>query len=249
MEKKAVKELIFKLADDLLIIGHRNSEWIGLAPLLEEDISYASIAQDKVGQSRVLYNLLNQLGEVDADTLAFMRHANKFHNCTLVELPCLEYEQTLVRHFLFDEAQTVYFNALKSSTQPDLAAFATKFMGEIKYHTLHARSILKRLLHGSQEAHDKIQGAIAELWPYCGGIFEPSPYETEQNTAGVILPSSELKARWIAAVTAYLEPLGVHVDASLLAHEGGRKGHHTEHLEPLLTEMSEVFKLDPAAEW
>jgi len=30
---------------------------------------------------------------------------------------------------------------------------------------------------------------------------------------------------------------------------GGRIGKHTEHLQPLLDEMSEVFRIDPTAEW
>ena len=30
---------------------------------------------------------------------------------------------------------------------------------------------------------------------------------------------------------------------------GGRNGEHSEHLQPLLDEMSEVFKEDPTADW
>jgi len=30
---------------------------------------------------------------------------------------------------------------------------------------------------------------------------------------------------------------------------GGRAGKHSEHLQPLLDEMSEVFRIDPMAEW
>ena len=47
----AVKELLYKMADDALIIGHRYSEWIGLGPVLEEDIAFGSLAQDKVLES------------------------------------------------------------------------------------------------------------------------------------------------------------------------------------------------------
>ncbi|HCN36729.1 MAG TPA: phenylacetate-CoA oxygenase subunit PaaI, partial [Bacteroidetes bacterium] len=66
-----VKDLLFKMADDELILGHRNSEWTGLGPILEEDIAFSSMAQDKLGQAQAIYNLLNQMGEQDADTLAF----------------------------------------------------------------------------------------------------------------------------------------------------------------------------------
>ena len=81
INEKALKELLYKIADDLLILGHRNSEWTGIGPLLEEDIAFSSMAQDKIGQSLVLFELLHGLGEADPDTVAFMRNSNQFHNC------------------------------------------------------------------------------------------------------------------------------------------------------------------------
>jgi len=249
MFSSALKELTLKLADDLLIIGHRHSEWIGLGPLLEEDISFASIAQDKVGQSRVLYNLLHQWGEPDADTQVFTRKATAYTNCTLVELPAPDYELALLRHFLFDEAQAVIFNALRSSTQPDLAAFAAKFSGEIKYHTLHARAMLKRLCAGSEEARTRIATALEVLWPYAGGIFEASPYEDTLLAEGVLEAFTALKSRWLQEVQAFLAGLDMYPEAALLNHEGGRVGQHTPYLQPMLDEMGEVYNLDPSAEW
>ena len=51
MNQVALKEILYKIADDQLILGHRNSEWTGFGPLLEEDIAFSSMAQDKIGQS------------------------------------------------------------------------------------------------------------------------------------------------------------------------------------------------------
>jgi 1,2-phenylacetyl-CoA epoxidase catalytic subunit len=36
MNTEAIKDLLYKMADDALIIGHRNSEWTGIGPMLEE---------------------------------------------------------------------------------------------------------------------------------------------------------------------------------------------------------------------
>jgi ring-1,2-phenylacetyl-CoA epoxidase subunit PaaC len=107
MNELALKELLYKMADDQLILGHRNSEWTGMGPLLEEDIAFSSMAQDKVGQSLALYTVLHQLGENEPDTVAFTRNANQFHNCILVELPNQEYDFSLIRHFLFDTAEAL----------------------------------------------------------------------------------------------------------------------------------------------
>ena len=116
MNTEALKDLLYKIADDQLILGHRNSEWTGFGPLLEEDIAFSSMAQDKVGQSLALYTLLEQLGENDPDTVAFMRNADQFHNCEFVELPIGEYDFSLIRHFLFDTAELIRFEMLAESS-------------------------------------------------------------------------------------------------------------------------------------
>ncbi|HMR58156.1 MAG TPA: phenylacetate-CoA oxygenase subunit PaaI, partial [Cyclobacteriaceae bacterium] len=121
MNNLALKELLYKLADDQLILGHRNSEWTGFGPILEEDIAFSSMAQDKIGQSLALYTLLQSLGESDPDTVAFTRNASQFHNCILVELPNQEYDFSLIRHFLFDTAEALRFEALTNSSYEPLS--------------------------------------------------------------------------------------------------------------------------------
>src|SRR5688500_14027833 len=130
MNELALKELLYKIADDQLILGHRNSEWTGFGPLLEEDIAFSSMAQDKVGQSHALYTLLHQLGEQPPDTVAFTRNADQFHNCVLVELPNGEYDFSLIRHFLYDTALALKFDSLTRSSYQPLAELAVKIRGE-----------------------------------------------------------------------------------------------------------------------
>jgi ring-1,2-phenylacetyl-CoA epoxidase subunit PaaC len=174
---EALKELLYKMADDQLIIGHRNSEWTGIGPILEEDIAFSSMAQDKIGQSEHLYNLLHQLGEADADTVAFTRNAPQFHNCQFTELPIGEYDFSLIRHFLFDFAELLRFQSLANSSYQPLAQVAKKFKGEIKYHTMHANTWVFQLGQGNEESNQRMQNALNEAWNYALGIFEPGPAE------------------------------------------------------------------------
>jgi len=251
MENQPLIELLYKMADDQLILGHRNSEWTGMGPLLEEDIAFSSMAQDKVGQSLALYTLLNQLGESDPDTIAFTRNANQFHNCVLVELPNQEYDFSLIRHFLFDTAEALRFEMLTRSSYEPLAQLATKIRGELRYHTLHANTWIKQLGSATPESIDRLQKSLDYAIPYALGIFEESPHEDDLIKSGVFEGEQKLKAQWMAKVESIITQTSLHLPDWNLAQPlfGGRQGKHSEHLQPLLDEMSEVFKIDPTAEW
>ncbi|MEM6524987.1 MAG: 1,2-phenylacetyl-CoA epoxidase subunit PaaC [Bacteroidota bacterium] len=248
---EALKELIYKMADDQLILGHRNSEWTGFGPLLEEDIAFSSMAQDKVGQSHALYQILNDLGEREPDTVAFMRNANQFHNSQLVELPNGEYDFSLVRHFLFDTAEAIRFQMLTESSYTPLAQLANKIKGELRYHTMHADVWIKQLGSATEESVSRLQDSLDRLIPYAMGIFEPSPFEVQLIDDNIFSGEGTLKQHWQEAISLVISKTSLNLpDLSLVEPiYGGRAGNHTEHLQPLLDEMSEVFKIDPTADW
>jgi len=251
MNNTATKELLYKMADDLLIIGHRNREWTGLGPILEEDISFSSMAQDKIGQSQALFHLLHELGEQEPDTVAFARGAAQFHNCQLVELPNGEYDFSLMRHFLFDHADQLRFELLANSSYEPLAKVARKVKGELKYHVFHANTWVVKLGSANEESHTRMQAALNQAWNYALGIFEPSAYEEDLINTGVFEGEQALFDRWLTNITPQLLKAGLSIppqDAWEPVY-GGRVGKHTAHLEPLVEEMSEVFKIDPSAEW
>jgi ring-1,2-phenylacetyl-CoA epoxidase subunit PaaC len=247
----ALKELLYKMADDQLILGHRNSEWTGLGPVLEEDIAFSSMAQDKLGQSHALYQLLHELGEGEPDTVAFMRNSDQFHCCHLTELPIGEYDFSLIRHFLFDRAEQLRFDMLASSSYEPLAQVARKFRGEIKYHVMHADVWIKQLGKGNEESHARMQEALKSTFPLALGIFEPGPYEADLAEAGIFAGELALRQRWLESIRPVLEAANLHLPDAYddTTAFGGRYGRHTEYLQPLLDEMTEVFRIDPAAEW
>lgn len=252
LHKEALKELLYKMADDQLIIGHRNSEWTGLGPTLEEDIAFSSMAQDKIGQSLALYTILHeQLGERDPDTIAFLRDEKEFKCCHLVEYPIGEYDFSLVRHFLFDTAEHLRFEMLASSSYEPLAQVARKIKGEIKYHVLHAQIWMKQLGNGTEESHARMQTALNEAMPLALGIFEASMYETELIENGIFGGEEELRKRWLEAIGTTLEQSNLSLPDidTLVAAYGGRQGYHTPHLQPMLEEMASVFRIDPGTEW
>lgn len=251
MNQQALKDLLYKMADDQLILGHRNSEWTGFGPLLEEDIAFSSMAQDKVGQSWQLYKILNELGESDPDIVAFMRNAEQFHNCQFVELPNGEYDFSLIRHFLFDTAELIRFQMLSDSSYEPLANLAKKIKGETKYHSMHAKIWMKQLGSATEESISRLQASLDYALPYALGVFESSEFESTLISEGIFAGEAALKEKWIPAITSVLEETDLVLpDLSIITPiTGGRSGQHTEHLQPLLDEMSEVFNVDPTADW
>src|SRR5688500_18914074 len=123
----AISHLLTAMADDALIQGHRNSEWTGIGPIMEEDIAFSSMAQDKIGHAQALYQILHeQFGMSEPDVLGFQRKETEFKSCQLVELPIGDYAFSLVRHFFFDHADALRYEMLAQSSFQPLANLAKK---------------------------------------------------------------------------------------------------------------------------
>jgi ring-1,2-phenylacetyl-CoA epoxidase subunit PaaC len=220
--------------------------------MLEEDLAFSSMAQDKVGHAQALYQILHAvLGEKDPDILAFQRTEKDFKCCQLVELPIGEYDFSLVRHFLFDHAESLRYDMLAASAFQPLAQLAKKIKGEIKYHVMHADSFLRQLSQGNEESHARMQSSLNYAMPYALGIFEKSDYEDNLISEGIFGGEEKLQEKWLEKITPIITSAGLAiptVDYSQIIY-GGRKGYHSKFLEPLLDEMTEVTQIDPSAEW
>jgi ring-1,2-phenylacetyl-CoA epoxidase subunit PaaC len=82
-------------------------------------------------------------------------------------------------------------------------------------------------------------------------MFELSAHEDILVAENVFIGEESLQERWLANITPILMKAGLSIPTSDTWNPvfGGRKGMHTEHLAPLVEEMSEVFRYDPTAEW
>jgi len=159
---------LLAIADDELILGWRDSEWTGIAPTLEEDVAFSSIAQNEIGHARALYELAaSELG-TDADALAFDRRPDEYRCAPLVELHLMDWAHTIARRYLYEEADRVRIDALKAGDDAELAGLAAKIDREETYHRLHAEMWAGRL-----RSEPRFRDAVEELWPYALGVLEP----------------------------------------------------------------------------
>lgn len=241
------------MADDELILGHRNSEWTGLGPILEEDIAFSSMAQDKIGHALALFEILNeQFGEKDPDHFAFLRNEKEYKCCQLVEFPIGEYDFSLMRHFLFDFAEIVRYENMAESSFGPFRLLSKKIRGELKYHTLHAQEWIKQLSNATDESHARMQQELDHCFPLAAGIFEPAKDFEQQVIDEKIYPGEKkLYECWLDKIypVLTLSSLNLPDTDKMQPAFGGREGYHTEYLQPLLDEMHEVYKLDPNASW
>lgn len=164
-------DVLLSLADDELILGWRNSEWTGIAPFLEEDVAFSSIAQNEIGHARALYELAAAELGTTADELAFDRPPDEYRSSPLVELRRLEWARTIARHWLYEAADEIRLAALKASDDPDIAGLAAKMEREEAYHRMHAEMWVDRLL-ASEEGRSRLDDAVDELWPYALGVLD-----------------------------------------------------------------------------
>ncbi|MCX7637914.1 MAG: phenylacetate-CoA oxygenase subunit PaaC, partial [Cyclobacteriaceae bacterium] len=167
------------------------------------------------------------------------------------ELPNGEYDFSLMRHFLFDTAEAIRFDMLTQSAYKPLAELSVKIRAELRYHTLHANTWIKKLGTATDESIARMQSALNEALPYALGIFEESPFEEEIKSEGLFAGEKLLQNRWMEEVERVIRDTRLQLPAwsQIKPVLGGRIGKHSEHLQPLLDEMSEVFRSDPGAEW
>jgi ring-1,2-phenylacetyl-CoA epoxidase subunit PaaC len=157
-----VNELLLGLADDELVLGWRDSEWTGIAPMLEEDVAFSSIAQNEIGHARALYQLLGD----NPDALAFDRPLDEYRCAPLVELRLLDWARTIARRWLYEVADEIRIAALMEDGDPTVAGLAAKINREEAYHRMHAEMWHERLRETPQ-----FRAAVEELWPYAVGLL------------------------------------------------------------------------------
>ena len=213
-----VQELL-AIADDELILGWRDSEWTGIAPSLEEDVAFSSIAQNEIGHARALYELAARELGTDADSLAFDRDPSEYRCAPLVEQRRMDWAHTIARHFLYETADEIRVAALKHSNDAEVAGLAAKMDREEVYHRLHARMWHERL-HGEP----RYEQALEELWPLAVALLpeEQQPQLAQQTARD--LPSNSLL-------------------------QGLKRGGHSEELRELWEEMTIVRRSVPGATW
>lgn len=251
--KQPFADLLLAAADDKLMLGHRNSDWTGLGPILEEDIAFSSLAQDEIAHAQALYELVGTLVGETSDQLAYGRSVDEYRCAQIVEVPDdFDWAVAIARQFFCDHFDHLRLGRFARSSYKPLADLAKRLVAEERVHVEHVDAWIVRLGRGSDESKQRLQAALDRLSPMAPMLFEPVEMENELIAAG-LHPQAEtdMFQAWRDVLQHVANDGGLALELSPpnAGAQGGRQGHHSEHLQPLLDEMCEVYRLEPDAAW
>ena len=242
-------ELLLAMADDEFVIGFSDSEWTGIAPMLEEDVAMSSLSQDELGHAAALYALLGGVTGQDPDAIAYDREPGAYRHARLLDQGRGDWAMTIARRYLYETADSVRLEALADTSWQPLADLVGKLRREERYHLMHVGAWLERLASNDGEARHRLVTALETLGPHAGTVFTPLAGECDLIEGGILARSmADLELRWRASVAAAFGPLDLPVPPATVDPDRGR----IDHAEPfrwLWGEFTTVRRGDPGATW
>lgn len=246
-------DLLLSAADDKLFLGHANADWTGLAPILEEDIAFSSLAQDDLAHALAWYELVGELSGRSADAVAYGRPAQEYRCARLVTVPDeFDWALALVRQFFCDHFEQIRLGRLVQSAFEPVRTRAARMFAEEALSIGHADQWIIRLARGTSESRERLQTALDRLAPLAPELFEPTPGVALLEQAGYYPRARQADFDlWREAVENVLAAATVSAPFAPLPPNfvGGRNGLHTPEFAAQLDELTEVYRVEPEAAW
>jgi ring-1,2-phenylacetyl-CoA epoxidase subunit PaaC len=251
--KGPVIQLLLALADDKFILGHRNADWTGLAPILEEDIAFSSLAQDEIAHACTLYQMTAGLLGIRPDALAYGRKSEEYRCAQIVELTDeFDWATTICRNFCCDHFNSLRLQRMAQSAYTPLAQLAGRLVAEEQLHVDHVDQWVKRLGRGTDESHGRMQEALSRLSASAPMLLEPTEGQELLETRDIYPKGSvSLFDQWSQDLGRVAREAGLTLQLSRAPANavGGRRGRHSDSFESLLDELTEVYRIEPEAAW
>ena len=257
-EEQYIAELIYQLADDNFIHAYRGSEWLGLAPHIEEDVAFSSINQDTMGHASIYYKLLEELGEGMMNDLSHRGNPKDFRNAVILEevngigtylvQPKYDWAFTVVRQLSFGVLKQIRLESLNQSSYEPLVSVSRKIQMEQYYHLMHWETWFIQLMSSTEEARKRMEQAIHRVWRDFGGAITLGKYGKEISDLDLIASEEELENEWLNRIRKLFVQVNFTIEGKPGIEQGnGRNGEHTEDLTEALNILGEVYHSDKQA--
>jgi len=248
--RSALGELLLTIADDEFVSGFTDSEWTGIAPLLEEDVAISSISQDELGHARALYQLLAGVlaDGRDEDQLAYDRTPSEYRHARLLDHPRGDWADTIARRFLYELADEARLASIGPGHRP-LADLVEKVRREERYHRMHVVAWLDRLANGGPEPRRRLEAALLAQGLDAPTVFTPLDGEATLLEAGILTRSMlQAEGAWRADLTTIMVPLGLALPPSIEPAPDGRRSHSAA-FDWLWSEFTMVRRSEEGVTW
>jgi len=256
--RQALADLLLAMADDEFVLGFWDSEWTGIAPVLEEDVAFASLAQDEIGHAQALYRLLTDLQGGDPDRVAFGRRSEEYRHARLLDHPRTDWAFSVARRFLYDTADAARLDALVASAFRPLAEVVAKMRREETYHLLHMHAWMERLANGGDEPRSRLVHTLDRLWPDALCVLRGVD-DGPLVAAGVLAePLAAVEQRWLGGLAPVFGRLGLpfpfrrdddRLEPRTAPPAGCRGPERSDDFRWLWEQFTMVYRSDPEATW
>ena len=250
--EQAAINLCLSIADDKLFLGHRNSNWTGIAPILEADIAFSSLAQDDIAHASAIYELVGSLIGESADKIAFGRKPDAYLCADIVTKDDgFDWANAIARQFYCTHFDLLRFEQLSNSSWSELAALCKRLVIEQQIQVNHISDWILQLAKGTPESKEKIVRSLSEFAHEASMMFE-KPYGFDLLIEqGVVSRDDDIFSKWEERVHEHFERAGIAIKMSErdIEAKGGRLGIHSEDFNESLGELQTVYKEDPTAAW
>ena len=251
----ALVECLLALGDDALVLGHRLSEWVGRAPLLEEDLALPNMGLDLLGHARALYARAGELegrGRTE-DDFAYLRREREYRHCLLVERPNGDFAHTMVRQLLYAAFAAPWWHRARDSADAAVAGVAAKAAAELRYHVRHAGEWVIRLGDGTEESARRARAAAEALVPDVAELFHVGPALARCVAANLLPDPEAARADARATLAAVWREAALGAPPALAPEPErparGRSGNHSEAFGHLLATLQHLPRSHPGARW
>jgi ring-1,2-phenylacetyl-CoA epoxidase subunit PaaC len=251
LDQNQLKEYVFILGDNAMILGHRLSELCGHGPNLETDIALTNISLDLFGQVRSYFQYAAKLegGEATEDSMAYNRTERQIRNAILLEQPNTDFAYVITRQFLFDVYHKLLMEELINSTDESIKEIAIKGLKEVKYHQLFSSEWMRRLGVGTDVSNAKLQQALNDLYPFINELYTPTEIEVKTAQAGIGPNLDKLKDKYLKEIHKVIEASNLKISERPPRFAKGKEGLHTEHMGFILAEFQYMQKTYPNLVW
>lgn len=249
--RQALIHLLYIVADDDLVVGHRGSEWLGMAPTLEDDIAFGSLSQDEIGHSSFYYSLLHELGEPTPDELVYRRQVHQWRNACVLAEPNGDWVDTVVRRYFYEVLETVRLEGLRQSCYVPLRDGVVKVQREERYHVLYLATWFEHLAQGGERSRTRLEESLKSFWPQFGELFSLGGLDDAFKRFNLFpYTRDELGIRWATVVREMFDRVqlswpGIPESSPI----DGRLGQQSQSMDEMLKSLTEVNRADPVASW